>query len=67
MRTAAVIEIEILARCLSGNGNSLVAVQKHFFILHRFPEPFDKDIVTLAALAIHADLDGVLFEYADKG
>ena len=36
-------------------------------MLHGFPESLNKDVVAPAALAIHADLDFVLFKHADEG
>jgi hypothetical protein len=37
------------------------------FILHRTPQPFDDDVVTPNALAVHADADAVFFEQAREG
>ena len=39
----------------------------NLFILDRFPQTFDKDVVPPAAFAIHADLDTVLMKGDDEG
>jgi len=67
MRATAVVEIEILAQCPPGGRYRVVTVQINLFILHGFPKPFDEHVVAPAALAIHADLDFVLFKHADEG
>ena len=41
-------------------------VAHDLFVFHGFPESFDEDVIAPAAFAIHADLDGVLFQYADE-
>lgn len=66
MRATAVVEIEIADQELPSGGNGFVAVQMNRFVFHGFPWPFDKDLVTPAASAIHANLDVVLFKHADE-
>ena len=66
MGSAAIVEIEIPVQCLSGDGNSVIAVQLDLFVLHRFSEAFDKDVIPPAALAIPAELNFVLLKHADK-
>jgi len=41
-------------------------VKINFFILDRSPEPFDEDVVTPAALPIHAQLRGDFVERLDE-
>jgi len=40
-------------------------VQTDLLVLDRFPEPLDDDVVAPAALAVHADLDGLAPQKAD--
>src|SRR5450759_1474642 len=66
MWLALVVEIEVAGQGLSGNRNGVVAMQVNFLILDALPQPFDEDVIAPAALAIHADLDAMLFEEADE-
>ena len=67
MRAAAIVEIEVASQRLPDLGNGLVAVQVNLFILDRFPEAFNEDVVSPTALAIHADLNPVLLKQANEG
>jgi hypothetical protein len=42
--------------------NAVVGVQVDVLVLHRAPEPFDKDVVHPSSLAVHADLDAVCLQ-----
>ena len=66
-RATTVVEIEILVQCPPSYGHRVVTVEINLFAFHGFPEPFDEDVAAPAALAVHADLNVVLFEYADEG
>ena len=54
MRTAPIVKIEIACQRLPDVGDCLVAVQVNLFILDRFPEPLNEDVVPPTTLAIHA-------------
>jgi hypothetical protein len=59
MRAPAVVEIKVAAKSGARLRHAGIGVQVHLFILHRAPEPFDKYVVALGRLAIHADHDSV--------
>lgn len=52
-------EAEASLKPLPQSSNAVVGVQVDMLVLHRVPEPCDKDVVHPSPLAIHADLDTV--------
>src|SRR5215210_2168838 len=66
MRSAAVVEAEILADRGAGLGDRIVSSQVDLLVLDRSPEPLDEDVVAPGTLAVHADGDLVLGQHADK-
>lgn len=59
MGTLLVKEAEVgLKPCLQIS-NAVVGVQVDMLVLHRAPEPVDKNVVHPSPLAVHTDLDAV--------
>jgi len=50
MRKTAVVEIEVSGQSLPSDGDGVITVLVHFFVLHRFPEALDKDVVRASSL-----------------
>ena len=59
MRTALVVEAEIVFQAIPCLSYRVVGMPVDCFVLDAFPESFDEDIIDPAALAIHADPDAV--------
>ena len=57
MRPPAVVEGQIAADGGSRLGHAVVSFEIHLLVFDAAPEPLDKYIVALGALAIHADRD----------
>ena len=57
MGTLLIKEAEVGLKPLSEISNAVVGVEVDMLVLHRAPEPFDKDVVHPPSFAIHADLD----------
>ena len=66
MGSVLVEETEVGLKSFSQFGNTVVGVQVDVLVLHRAPEPFDKDVVHPSPLAIHADLDLVGLQDASE-
>ena len=62
MRSAGVVEIQVAPQVGLGIGHRVVSLEIDLLVLDAFPESFDKDVVTPAALAIHADPDSVILQ-----
>jgi len=67
VRTTVIEELDVPADPASGLADRLVGVQVHLFVLDRPPEAFHENIVTPAALAIHADGDPFFLEMSGEG
>ena len=66
MGTLLVKEAEVGLKPLSEISNAVIEVQIDMLVLHRAPEPFDKDVVHPPSFAIHADLDAVGLQDASE-
>src|SRR4249919_541141 len=66
MRSAAVVEAEILADRGAGLGDRVVSSQVDLLVLDRSPEPLDEDVVAPGTLAVHADRDPVPGQHTDE-
>src|SRR5690606_29941800 len=64
MRAARVVEAEVLGQAHAGQYCSRRHAGRPLFALHDAPEPFDEDVVDPAPLAIHADGNSGLLQYA---
>src|SRR5207249_7496004 len=60
------VEIEVHGYFLARLGHRVVGVQVNVLVLDRLPQPLDKHVVAPAALAIHADADGMALQHADE-
>ena len=54
---SGVVELQLAAERVAGLRDRGDGVQVHLFILDRFPDALDENVVALAAPAMHADLD----------
>ena len=59
MGALLVEEAEIGLKPLPEISNAVVGVQVDMLVLHRAPEPVDKNVVHPSPLAVHTDLDAV--------
>jgi len=66
MPTPVIVEFKVFFESLPSFGNRAVAFQIYVFIFHTPPEAFDEHIVQPAALAVHADVDTMIFEDSNK-
>src|SRR5690348_9691424 len=57
MLTFRIVKIEIDAEPLTRLSPIAIAMQIHFLVFDRAPQPLDEDVVDPAALAVHADAD----------
>ena len=57
MRAALIEELEVPGEARPDVGDGVIAVQVDLLVLHGAPEAFDEDVVSPAALAVHADVD----------
>jgi len=57
--TLLVKEAEVGLKPLPQICDAVLGVQLDMLVLHRAPEPLDKDVVHPPSFAIHADLDAV--------
>ncbi|CAI09262.1 hypothetical protein ebA5509 [Aromatoleum aromaticum EbN1] len=62
VRPAFVVEAQVGAQVGLGLGDAVIGLEVHLFVFHALPQPLDEDVVAPAALAVHADLDAVVFE-----
>ena len=62
-----VVELEVAFQMIPGLRDGIIRMQVDCFILDTAPQPFNKDIVHPAALAIDGDSDPVLLEFIGKG
>lgn len=61
MRPPCVVERQISTQAFPSRRHAVIGAQIYLFIFDRPPEPFDKDVVSPRAFAVHADLDiGIL-------
>ena len=66
MGATLIVEHEMLADAGSRIADGVIGVQIDFLVLDRLPKPFDEDIVSPAALAVHADPDVAILEHLSK-
>src|SRR5205823_11702186 len=66
VRPPAIVESYVDGQFRSRLGPAIVRVQVNVFIFDRLPQPLDKHVVAPAALAIHADVDGLALQHADE-
>jgi len=66
MRSAGVVERQVLSDGLLGVRDRVVGAQIDLLVLDRFPQAFDEDVVAPAAFAVHADRDAVRLEQAGE-
>lgn len=63
MRMLPVVELEIVGQLYARFGDAFIRMQIHVPVLDAASEPFDEDVIDPAALAVHADLDGVVGQH----
>src|SRR5271166_3512030 len=66
MRALGVVEAEVATDRGAGLGDRVVGSEIHLLILHRAPDPLDKNVVAPCTLAIHANGDAVPDEDAGE-
>src|SRR5439155_24550982 len=66
MRALVVEEGEVVADPASRLGYVVVRVQVDLLVFQRAPQSLDEDVVTPAALAVHADLHAAFLEPVDE-
>ena len=57
MLALLIVEAEPIADAGLGLGDCRISVEVDFLVFEAAPQPFDKDVVHAAALAVHADHD----------
>ncbi len=62
MRPARVIEVEVRCELSASLGDALVGMQIDVLLLDAAPQSLDDDVVDPATLAVHADLDALVFQ-----
>jgi len=62
VRALGVVESEVLTETDPGFPAILIRLQIDLFILHRPPQPLDEQVVGVAPLAVHANLDSMLLQ-----
>src|SRR4051794_27153693 len=66
VRAAGVVKAEVRAQRLVDLLGRLMGMQIDLLIFHASPQPLDKHVVDPAALAIHADANGIVLEHLSE-
>src|SRR4051794_13877544 len=66
MRTLGVVEVEVATDRGASFGNRVVGSEIYLLVLHRAPDPLDKNVVAPCILAVHANRDAVPDEDAGE-
>ena len=66
MWPSSIIKFEVSSDRSPGFEHRVVGSEIYLFVFDRPPKPFDKDIVTPGALAVHADGDAAFFQHASE-
>jgi hypothetical protein len=66
MTTTLIVELEVLSDAVSRIAYRVICTQIDFFVLDRFPQSLDEDIVSPAAFAVHAHADAAIPERLRK-
>src|SRR5512137_2784988 len=66
MRSFAAAKLQIHLQTFFGFNHRGISIQIYVLIFDGSPEPFDKNVIAPAALAIHADLNSISLEKACK-
>src|SRR6187455_2220922 len=67
MRTPCIVEVQVATDRSAGFADIVVGSQIDLLVFDAAPQPLDEHVVAPGALAIHADRDGVVGEYAGEG
>lgn len=57
------VELEIGRQLLARFGDALIRMQINVLVLDAAPWPFDEHVIDPTALAVHADLDGMVAQH----
>src|SRR5579863_1034219 len=66
MESPIVVEVEVLVQSFDEFRSGSVFAQIEMFVLERFPEAFDDNIIERASFRVHADLDASFDERLRK-
>ena len=64
MRAAGVVELEVAGEPLLCLEHTVVGVQVDVLVFNALPQPFDEHVIHPSALAVHAELDTMIFEHS---
>src|SRR5215470_13534543 len=64
--TLLIVKTEPGADAGPGLGDGGIGIEVDFFVFEAAPQPLDKDVVHAAALAVHTDLDPMVFQSAGE-
>lgn len=66
MPSTPIIEPEVVRQRSPRMGDAIVSLQVDLLILYAVPHAFNEHVINPPALAVHADLNAMAFQYADE-